>query len=504
MIARKSALIILVQIITGLLGYVGLFFITKYMTPSDYGVVAFAMGFVALFAIISELGFASAHVKKISEGKDFGTCNGTYLSIKAILILLMLAITFLSLFIWQNVLGKGFESPQHQTAIYVMILYWVIQRIAQCFVATFDARKESAKSQLSILIDIVVKTALTIYVAIGGYGAIALAYTYIAGSVVSLIASIFLFKGYSIKKPKYDYIKEYSKFAFPLFFVVVSATILSNTDKVLIQLFWSSEDVGYYFSAFRLSGLAGMFAGAVGILLFPTFSALHTNNDHRGIKDLLFSAERYLSMIIFPMTFGMIVLAEPTVRILLSGWMPVVPILQILSLVALFTTLEMPYQSQFLGMNHPKLARNRIIIMVIANILLNLYLIPVNIQSIGLTCLGLGARGAAIATVMAYVIGFAYSRIESYKLIGVKGNPRILIHTLVALVMSGVLYCIQMYIIPTRWYELVAFALVGALIYFGLLLLLQEFNKKDFHFFMDTVNVKEMFRYIKNEIISKP
>ena len=504
MIARKSALIILVQVLSGLLGYVGLFFITRYMTPSEYGIVAFAMGFIALFAIIGELGFASAHVKKISEGKDFGTCNGTYLSIKAVLILLMLAVTFLSLFIWQNVLGKGFESLQHQTVIYVMILYWVIHGIAQCFITTFNARKESVKSQLSPLLNIVVKTILTVYVAIGGYGAIVLAYTYIAGSGASLIASIFLFKGYPIKKPNLEYVKEYTAFAFPLFFVVVSATILSNTDKVLIQLFWSSEDVGYYFSAFRLSGIAGMFAGAVGTLLFPTFSTLHTNNDHRGIKDLLFSAERYLSMIIFPITFGMIVLAEPTVRIMLSGWMPVVPILQILALVALFTTLEMPYQSQFLGMNHPKLARNRIVIMITANILLNLYLIPINIQSIGLTCLGLGAKGAAIATVIAYIIGFAYSRIKSYQLTGIKGNPRILIHVLVALIMSGILYCAQLYVIPTRWYELVGFVLFGALIYFGLLFLLKEFNKKDFHFFIDTINIKEMFRYIKNEIISKP
>jgi len=500
MIARKSALIILVQVLSGMLGYVGLFFITKYMTPTDYGIVAFAMGFVALFTIISELGFASAHVKKISEGKDFGTCNGTYLSIKAILILLMLAIIFLSLFIWQNVLGKGFESPQHQTAIYVMILYWVIQKIAQCFLTTFNARKESAKSQLSSLVDIVVKTALTIYVAIGGYGAIALAYTYIVGSTASLIVSIFLFRGHPIKKPKYSYVKEYSKFAFPLLFVVVSATILSNTDKVLIQLFWSSADVGYYFSAFRLSGLAGIFAGAVGVLLFPTFSELHTNNDHGGIKDLLFNAERYLSMLIFPMVFGMIVLAEPTVRIMLSGWMPVVPILQILALVSLFTTLEMPYQSQFLGMNHPKLARNRILIMITANILLNLYLIPIDIQSIGLTCLGLGAQGAAIATVIAYVIGFTYSRVKSYQLTGIKGNPRILIHTFAALIMSGVLYCVQLYILPTRWYELARFILLGAFVYFSLLFLLQEFTRDDFHFFVDTINIKEMFRYVKSEI----
>ena len=500
MLARKSALIIISHILSGILGYVGLFFVTKYMSASDYGLVAFAMGFVAIFTIISDVGFTRAHIKKVSEGKEFGICNGTYFSIKIFLILLMIIVTLSSLFVWENILHQGFESIQHQTTIYIMLLYWIIHRLTQCFTTTFEARKESVKSQLSALVNITSKTILTIYVAIGGYGAVALAYTYIGGSIASLIISMLLFKNYPIKKPTRNYVKEYAVFAFPLLFVVVSATILSNTDKILIQLFWSSEDVGYYFSAYRLSSLTGMFASAVGTLLFPTFSTLHTNSDLLGIKNLLFNAERYLSMLVFPMVFGMIILAEPIVRIMLSGWMSAVPILQILSLVVLFTTLEMPYQVQFLGMNHPKLARNRILLMIIINILLNLYLIPVNIQSINITCLGLGARGAAIATVISYVVGFIYSRIKAYQLTSIKGNPRIIYHFLASLIMIIILSYIQTYIHITHWGMLILFILIGAIIYFTILFLLKEFTKKDYHFFIDTINIKEMFKYIRNEL----
>ena len=111
------------------------------------------------------------------------------------------------------------------------------------------------------------------------------------------------------------------------------------------------------------------------------------------------------------MVFGMVVLAEPATFILLSGWIPAIPILQILPFFALLAALEAPYQSQFVGTNRPKLARNRVVIMVLCNILLNFFLVPHDIQLLGLTLFGLGAQGAAIATVISYAIGLIYSRV---------------------------------------------------------------------------------------------
>jgi len=73
MIARKSALIASAKMLDGSLAYIALFFITRYMSPEDYGIVAFALGFAGLFSIFGTLGFNNAHIKKISEGKELGT-----------------------------------------------------------------------------------------------------------------------------------------------------------------------------------------------------------------------------------------------------------------------------------------------------------------------------------------------------------------------------------------------------------------------------------------------
>jgi O-antigen/teichoic acid export membrane protein len=83
------------------------------MDPWEYGVVGFAYGLVSLFLFLGDLGFGAAHVKRISEGKDFGKCVGTFAATKLIITGIFASGTILSIAVWQFVLGRGFESPLH-------------------------------------------------------------------------------------------------------------------------------------------------------------------------------------------------------------------------------------------------------------------------------------------------------------------------------------------------------------------------------------------------------
>jgi len=409
---------------------------------------------------------------------------------------------------WKIVMGRGFETPTHELAVYIMLGYSILHVLSRSFITTFQAKKEIAKAQIPLFFETLFRVAVTIYVALAGFGALALAFTYIIGDIAFFLSSFFLLRKYPIKKPSKSYLKDYTAFAFPMAFVVASTLIMSNIDKVLIQLFWSAKDVGYYFAAFNLSRFINVFTLAVGALLFPTFSTLHMNKNIIGIRKLTFQSERYLSMIVFPMVIGIVILADPAVHILLSNrYYPAVPILQILPFFALFAALERPYQSQFIGMNRPKLARNRIFIMVFLNIVLNILLIPKDIQMLGIDLAGMGATGAAIATVVSYAAGLVYSRVIAWKLTKIKGNPRILLHAVAAGIMAAILYVLlyrlNMVESISRWYHLIGFAVLGFGIYMGILCLLREFSKEDFHFFIEILNIKKMFRYIYEEIRGK-
>ncbi|MCK5636998.1 MAG: oligosaccharide flippase family protein, partial [Thermoplasmatales archaeon] len=151
MIARKSFLIVASSFFTRFIGWIGLVILVKIwgdFGPEALGTIGFAMSFVALFNVIAELGFSQAHVKRISEGKDLGTCIGTYAAIKLILTGVMTTIVFLALFIWKNVFDKNFSDATTESVIVVFIVYYIFVNLIQIALVTFAGRKEIAKRQI--------------------------------------------------------------------------------------------------------------------------------------------------------------------------------------------------------------------------------------------------------------------------------------------------------------------------------------------------------------------
>ncbi|MEM0467008.1 MAG: flippase [Candidatus Thermoplasmatota archaeon] len=508
MIARKSTIIMFSDLTDALLAYVAIFFIARYMHPSDYGIIGFAMGYIGLFTIVNSLGFDEAHIKRVSEGKqDLGTCIGTFLVTKLGLVSFMAALTVGSIFFWKFIAGRGFETPEHELAVYIILLYFIFERVATIFQTTYTGETKIAKTYIPKLLSTVLRTVGIIFVALEAqafdFGAIELAWAYVFGHLFLLISSIILFRKYPIKKPTLACFKSYSQFAFPLIIVSAAAAIMNNVDKVLIQLFWSAEDVGYYYACSRISGFIVVAAAGLGTILFPTIAYHHEKNDAEGIRQIMHQAERYISMFTFPLVVGLVVLAEPAIHILLSDkYYPAIPVFRILPFFSFFYALTIPYNSQLLGMNKPHLVRNRIIVMFIINLVLNIILIPKDIQSLGITCAGLGMVGAALSLMISYFIGLIYYIISAYKLIGLKFNLRIVLHGGAAGIMGAVLWWISAsnVIIIDKWYELLAVGLLGSGVYLGILAILKEFTKKDLIFILDTLNIKKMLSYIKKEI----
>ena len=504
MIARKSALIIIVQLLNGIIGFVGLKFIALYMEPWEYGVVGFAYGFVSLFSIFGELGFNAAHVKRISEGKDLSKCLGTFATIKVILTGILASVTILSIILWRFVFGRGFESPVHEQAVYILLFYFVLANLTQVFTTTFSAKKEIAKGQIPYFIYTIIRVFITIIIAYFGFGVLALAYTYLIGEIFQFIVAYYFFRTYPVKKPSVDYLMNYAKFAFPMAIASAASIVILNVDRVFIQLFWGAQQVGEYFAVFNLSRFILNFSSAVVVILLPTISEYHAKNNMDDIRKLTLASERYLSMITFPIVILLVVLAEPVIRILLSDkYMPALTVLQILPFFVLFEVLSQPYMSQLQGMNMPHIVRNRILIMMIVSIILNLILVPVDIQSLGLKLAGLGATGSALAIVIAYFVGFITTRVYAFRVAKMKGNNKILLHIFASILMGVIVYFTLHIINIGRWYELAGICLLGLFFYLCILFLVREFKKDDFNLFLDTVNIKKMVSYVWSEVRKK-
>ena len=170
----------------------------------------------------------------------------------------------------------------------------------------------------------------------------------------------------------------------------------------------------------------------------------------------------------------------------------------ILSVVMLIYAIGQPYSLQIPATNHIKLAAVLSVVTLGTNIVLNFIFIPEKI--LGIKVLGMGAVGAAYATLISAVLGTILNRIFAYKITKSKPNLTIFIHLFASLIMTLVLYLISNCFQEILWYHLPLFALIGGTLYFAVLIIMREFNMKELRYFLDISNPVQLKNYAKTEI----
>jgi O-antigen/teichoic acid export membrane protein len=500
MIARKMSFSVFSKFFNQALGFVSLFFVAHYMGPEVLGIIAFGTAFLALFQSFADLGFGTAHIKRVSEGKDFGTCNGTYFTVKIILNITMTLTVLLTILISKYFFHKNFLSKEHEIVLYILLAANFAGNLSMMFITTFSARQEVVKSNIAQIIGKVVLVGGKVIVAICGLGVIMLAGISVISAAVILICYIYFFKGYPIKKPNKEYFKNYLSFAIPVIFMGFISKYSANLDKIMIQFFRSTRDVGLYAASKRISSVLDSIPKSSGALLFPTISQYHSKGNLEAIRDLSHKTERYFSMLFFPIV-GFISLFSKQICLILLGpefslLTPEIFVIQ--SVTLLIYAIGQPYSLQVPATNHIKLAAVLSVITLGTNIFLNIIFIPKNV--LGINLLGMGAIGAAYATLISAVLGTILNRIYAYKITKSKPNLVIFIHFFASLIMALVLYMLANCFPKALWYHLPLFAFVGGAVYLAMLVLMREFSMKELRYFLDILNPALLKKYAKTEI----
>jgi O-antigen/teichoic acid export membrane protein len=541
MIARKSLLIVTSQLFARLIGVIGLLLLAKLwgdVSVEALGIIGFAMSFLALFNILADFGFSSAHIKRVSEGKDLGTCIGTYATIKILLTGLMVVASFSAIFLLKNVFDMPFHDATTESVIFVFIVYYVFLNIQKIATITFEGRREIAKQQITTMFENIVKVPLMIFVALAGVTGIviageeigippaislphflqpiqqsladhaigSLAMAFVFGMMATVFVGMWLLRKYPLKKPNLELCKSYFSFALPIALLSVIGVISANIDKLMIGYFWTSTEVGYYFTVQQILNIIIIFSAAISTVLFPTFSEYHANKNFEKIKQTTRLAERYISMVMIPPIVAIIVFVNPLINIMLdSAFLPAAPVLIALAIYTFISALRTPFVSLIGGMNRPGIAAKIGGTICVVNIVLNYLFIPKDglLSPFNIN----GPTGAAIATILSISVGFIGLQLAAKKLTGIKllqsHTPR---HIIAGFIMGAVLYYLayRTLLFPViQWYTLLVFSGIGLGIYLAVLFVLKEFKKKDLFFFLDLLHPKEMLRYIKSELKGK-
>ena len=429
-----------------------------------FGILSFALAFSGIFSIFADLGINTLTVREVARDKSL---SNKYLGNGIIIKILLGFFSFGLIILIINLLGYNQETI---LVVYFVSISVILTSISGIFNSIFQAYEKMEYTSLSqILISVLmffgVVLAIKFEFNVVGFG--------IVYSIASFLTLIFTLIIYIIKfsVPKFEVDIHFWKptiiealfFGLSSFFI----SIYFYISTIMISIWNGNVDVGIFSAAYRMIFVLLFIPNVVIISLFPVMS-----QHFESYKDLLKveyeKTFKYLFlMAIFILIIGYIFSDKIILLVYGNGFTNAVIVLQILIFV-----IPLIFINTLLGNLLGASNKQRFLTIVtglnlILNIILNIILIP-----------KYGYIGASITYVLTESLGFilTFGYIYHY-LVKISIRNIILKTILSGFIVGIIIYYIK---IDMNW---IVLSILGFLIYFILLYVLNIINKQDFELF---------------------
>ena len=502
MLGRKSFLLFISRVLVALLSYVGLLFMLRTYGDSGYGTLSYAMAFVSTFNAFSDMGFSSAHIKRISEGKDLNDCICTYSVIKAGLTLLMVVITLASTYVWTVLLGNGLDDITTEM-ILIVVLYYVLIDLSSIATNTFTAKMEMVKLPIATLADPLIRVPLVILSCFLGLSLIGLFWMYVISAVgVVIVAAYLLLRG-SVTWRHPTLFRSYYKFALPLVLISIIGVLGGTMDRLILGFYYTPDEVAYYYAPQAMLSSFAVIGTAVATLTFPSFSKLHSEGNTAMIRKVTQEAERYILMLSMPISILLLTFPYEMSSILLNEMVEATNIIGIMTVTYLLLMINSVDSTQITAVDRPDVTARISLISFFVTLISLFILVPTSEQSFLGIGLGLSYVGAALALLIGRIVTFIITRYVVWRLTGTIPDKRLALQILAGLAVFLVIYPMSFVLPITRIYIILLYGLISVAVFIGVLYILKEFTRKDLDYFLQLLDIKEMWTYIRTELRSK-
>ena len=379
-----------------------LILVARYLGPADFGLLNYATAVVALFLSLAIFGFDAPAIVMLVEHKDKeGRILGSLLGLK----LMTAAASF--------VLCVGyvmfFEEDQQHVRVLLASALSIVFISPYAFDLIFRAREDQRPGSLSRLIGTLIAAAYRVILIVVGYGVFWFAF---AGMLELLLVSISLLLFYQKSTFRnlhlsFDWVwaRLLLKQSLPVVVTAFGVVVYMKIDVIMLRHMTSDTVVGVYSVAQKLSEASYIIPVVIADAAFPALIRAVGNGNARAAQlysDVIMAA----SMLV---VFGALVLGGPIIRLLFGDqyggavgifnvhvW-SCLPIALAVARFRYLVTHKLQIYESF-----------SVLLGAGLNIALNLVLIPRN-----------GAMGAAIATLISYVVAgyltsFIFPKLRHY------------------------------------------------------------------------------------------
>ena len=382
--AKGAAWMVLLKLTQRCIGLISTLVLARLLIPADFGLIAMAMSILAILELLTSFNFDIALIQnQNAERRHYDTAwtfNVLFGFAKA-LGLIVLAVPA-SIF---------FEEPRLVSIILAFAISVAVDGFGNIGVVAFqkdlDLRKEFRMGIAKKLISFTVT--LTLAILLRNYWAL------IAGTLTASVAGVVLSYKMQGYRPQFSMKARKELFHFSKWMLLSDLLIAlahRGPDFVLGKLSGPAA-LGIYGVAYEISNLPTTeLVFPIGRAVFPGYSKMVADPSElrRGFVDVL----SVILLVTVPAGFGIAVLAEPLVQVLLGAkWVDVIPLIQVLAIFGILRASMSNTGSVYLALGRPKIL-TWLVLLYLAVLLPGLYWLVREH----------GAYGAAIAALLAATI----------------------------------------------------------------------------------------------------
>lgn len=408
-----------ISVAAGFFGYLVRIIFARNLTVEEFGLFYAIISFLSIFVIFITLGLDRALIffipKFLAESKNQSIKSSIMYSAVVLFISNLAFITLL--FFFAGFLGKNyFHNNFASTVLILMAVSFFIDGFVLIIQSSFQGFQMMASfSGIDLARMILVLTLSIVFfkLKLGLYGAI-IAYMATPLILILIFLPVLYKRNYNVfAKNKFVWEKQLFKklcnYGMQMVFLTVGGVVLSHVDRLMLTYYRTLEEVGIYSAVFPTAMIFSIIPFAIGKVLLPITSELWSRGLEMEFKkgvDLLY---RFFLIVMLPTSFLIFSFSDLLLRLFYgAAYLPGSLALKILAISAIFLSLSSINGNILSGMGKPKLYTIIIIIGAVANIILNMALIP-----------AFGISGAAAATGISFALMMiiGYCMLAKYNLV---------------------------------------------------------------------------------------
>ncbi len=364
-------------------------YVARVLGAAEYGKFTFAIAFVSLFGVFSDLGLSPIVTREFSREKEEEELFPAIFTLKIVLLLGAIILTFIgSFFITSN--------PLIWKVIWILAVHNSINRFFEIVYAFLRARQRMEFEALMKIVQAALITGFGFFVILNFPSVLNLSLGYLLSSLVILVIVLlfFHFKVYRLRF-SWDKIiwKKYLGMSWPLALAGFLGTIYNQTDSVMMGYLGQIAETGWYNAAYKVVRAALIPAVFISQSFYPALSVAFKRSGKELQKIWNYYAET-LILIAVPMVVGGITLASRIINFIYNpSYAPSVLAFQILIIMAGIIFFHYPFNQILIVSNYQEKTFWVVFWGAIINVILNLILIP-----------KFSFYGAAVATVITNIL----------------------------------------------------------------------------------------------------